>query len=358
MDLSEEAAEGKTPVAGESVAHAAGGGHDAGGGEEHAHEGEDQQACRTGLAVGGVEEDLQERARSGRDDSVDILENEEKAGQEDETGEHANEDAEDHDPGAFALRVRNLLDHVDGGVESGKGEGTLEKAEEPSESIGPSRRVDKIAVDKRAALVVTVGASQHGDADDGETGEGPEEGGLGEIGEQAVHERIDQESDDRVSNVDEELVPGLRDIVVVEQGDDSNNQLAAEQSSGGCQAHPSSHVNPARSEADERTPFLPADDGSPVILSTRGWVRRDELGERESQRQVAEASDDETPNHGAGTTRRERETQTRGKGSPAVENSKRKPQHGDQREVSGEFLLHTEPGKCRSIVAIALMPCA
>lgn len=118
MHLSEDAAEGHSSVAGEGVAHSGAGGDQGDGGEEHADEGEHEQAHTASLAVGCVHEDLQQRAVSSTDDVVDVLDTEEQRGEEDESSEHANADAVQHDLGALLLWFRNFLNHVGNRVET------------------------------------------------------------------------------------------------------------------------------------------------------------------------------------------------------------------------------------------------
>lgn len=109
VNNSPNAAEGQTAVSGKGIGHSGASGHDGGGSEDHADNREDDEADASGLAVGGIEVDLEESAGGRLDDGLDILEDEEEAGEEDETGGHADENTPDHDAGAFLSRVGDLL---------------------------------------------------------------------------------------------------------------------------------------------------------------------------------------------------------------------------------------------------------
>lgn len=118
VHLSEDTAEGHSLVTSESVAHSGAGGDQGDGGEKHADEGEHEEAHTASLAVGCVHEDLQQRTVSSTDDVVDVLDAEEQRGEEDESSEHANADAVEHDLGALLVRLRNFLNHVGNRIET------------------------------------------------------------------------------------------------------------------------------------------------------------------------------------------------------------------------------------------------
>lgn len=109
MDNSPDAAEGQTPISSKGIGHPGAGGHDGSGGEDHADDGEDDEADASGLAVGGVKVDLEESAGGGLDDGLNILKDEEEAGEEDESGGHADENAPDHDTRALLSCVGDFL---------------------------------------------------------------------------------------------------------------------------------------------------------------------------------------------------------------------------------------------------------
>ena len=109
VNNSPNVAEGQTAVSGKGIGHSGAGGHDGGGSEDHADNRKDDEADTAGLAVGGIEVDLEKSAGGRLDDGLDILEDEEEAGEEDETGGHADENAPDHDARALLSCIGNFL---------------------------------------------------------------------------------------------------------------------------------------------------------------------------------------------------------------------------------------------------------
>lgn len=118
MNLGEDVAERHSAVSGKSVAHSGAGSDQGDGGEKHAHEREHEQAHAAGLALGGVHEDLKQRAFGSADHIIDVVDNKHEASEEDETSEHADTDAVHHNLGALLLRVRNLFNHVCHSIEA------------------------------------------------------------------------------------------------------------------------------------------------------------------------------------------------------------------------------------------------
>lgn len=345
VDDSPNAAEGQTTVSGKSIGHSGAGGHDGGGSEDHADDGEDDEADTAGLAVGGIEVDLEKSAGGRLDDGLDILEDEEEAGEEDETGGHADEDAPDHDARAFLSCVGDLLcegsakeylgneilslvrtNHVGGGIKSSKSKSTLKKSKEPRQTIGPANLIDELAVDKATALVVGRGTSEDSDADDDETRDTPQESSLVEQWEEAVGKSVDEEGDKGESEVDEELMPGLGLVGRVHERDGVDNESASEKRRGGSQDDIASSVDPTSHIADTSRPSRPTNESTPMILSTGSRIGRQKFGQRSGETKIADTSDHQSPDDSARSTGGEGETDGGGQGGPGVENGKGKTQ--------------------------------
>ena len=291
MHPRKDPAEWHPAVARKGVAHAAAGGHERRRREDHAYQGEYQQARAPGLVLGRVHEYLEQGPVRRLDDVVDVVDAEEETGQEDEAGEHADADAVQHNLGALALRLGYLLDHVRGRVEAcqmpirlqsgcrGSGpsairtrqrKGPLQQAEHPSQSVGPADLVDELAIDKLAALVVGRRTRQDSDADDDEASHRPEKGRLGEQRQQAREEGVEEKGNESEPNIQEELVPWLGLILGIKQRNDVDDKRAPQQPSRRAQGHPARHVDPAGGVADGAAGGLPRDDGGPVVLPAGG----------------------------------------------------------------------------------------
>ena len=175
------------------------------------------------------------------------------------------------------------------GIKPRQAQTSLQQTEQPGNSIRPSRLVNKVREDELGGRVAGRRAGQHGDGDDHEAQDGPDEGRLGDQGQGAGHEGVDEEGDDIVRDVDEELVPALRAVARVRQGDDADDQLAAQQAARGHEGDPAGDVDPARDPAEDGHPLLPADDRDPVVLAAGRGVGGQELGEGGGERQVADA---------------------------------------------------------------------
>lgn len=339
MDLGEDVTERQTAITSKGVAHTGAGGHDTGRGEQHADQREHEQASAASLVVGGIHEDLQQGASGRLDNGVNIVEHEQETTEEEEAGNHADTNAVKHDARTLDVRLGDLLDHVCHAVESSEGEGTLEKTEKPCEPIRPADLVDEFSVDEGPTLEVGRSASKEGDADDDEASHGPVEGGLGDERQQSVGKGIDEDGDEVEAKIDQELVPCLGLVVLVEEGNDVQHKGASKQATGGSQCDPAGHVNPAGDVADTSAPFLPRDDSRPVVLTSGGGVCGQELGQGGGEAQVTDAGHNQAPDDGAGTARGQGEGDGGGERSPGVEDSESQTQHGNHGEVPLELLL-------------------
>lgn len=118
MDARKEFAKGHAAISGKGIAHSRARADQRDRGKDHTEQGEDEKACTSGFAVGGFHEDFQERSPCCVDDIVDVVDAEEQAAEEDESREHADADAVEHDFGALALGIGNFFNHVCNCVEA------------------------------------------------------------------------------------------------------------------------------------------------------------------------------------------------------------------------------------------------
>lgn len=195
---------------------------------------------------------------------------------------------------------------MDRRVETSQRERSLQESKQPGKAIRPPDIVNEVSVNERTALVVRRRTRQDGDANDDEAGDRPEESGLRDVRQHAVEERINHQRDERKGDVDQKLVPRLGLVGRVKQRNGLHDERAAQESSRRRQRHPASHVDPARDIADAATPPFPRHDGRPVVLAAGGRPRRQELGQRRRQAQVADPCHHQTPDDGARATRRQR----------------------------------------------------
>ncbi|KFY16209.1 hypothetical protein V492_01496 [Pseudogymnoascus sp. VKM F-4246] len=181
------------------------------------------------------------------------------------------------------------------GVEARETQASLEKSQEPGNSVRPAGLVDEFAEDEFRPR-----------------------GALCDGGEDAREEGVDEESDDVVADVDEELVPALRLVGGVHEADDADDELAPQEAAGGNQCDPAGDVDPARDPREDGNPLLPAYDGDPVVLTAGRGVGGEEFGERGGEREVADSGGDEAPDDGCGTAGGEGEVEGCGEGGPGV----------------------------------------
>jgi len=215
---------------------------------------------------------------------------------------------------------------VSGGIESSESKSALKKSKEPRQTIGPANLIDELAIDKVTALVVRGSTSKNSDADDDETRDTPKERSLVEEREETVGKGVDGECDKGESEVDEELMPGLGLVGRVHKRDGVDNESTSEKRRGSSQDDIASSVDPAGDIADASRPSGPANKSTPVILSTSCRISREEFGQRSGETKVANASDHQSPDDSARSTRGEGETDGGGQGGPGVENGKGKTQ--------------------------------
>lgn len=308
MHNSPHAAEGKTTVSGKCVGHSSTSGHQCGGGEDHAHNREDEKADAAGFVVCSIEEDLEERSRAGGDNCIKVLQHKQQAAQEDEAREHANANAVEHDLGTFLLGVGNFLNHMSGRVEASKRKCTLEQTQHPGHTIRPADLVDEFAVDEMAALEVRCGTGENCDADENKSGHAPEKCGLVEERKKAGRKGVQEKSDEGEGEIDEKLMPRLELVGWMHKGNCVDNERRSEKWSSCAESHPSCNVDPSCDVADSSRKAWPTDNGSPVILTTGGRVSGQELSKSGSQAQVANSSDHQPPDDGTRASRGERES--------------------------------------------------
>lgn len=127
----------------------------------------------------------------------------------------------------------------------------------------------------------------------------------------------------------------------MQQRNDAQNQLAAEQSTTRGETHPSSNIDPASGVADDSGKAWPTDDCGPMILTASCWIRRKEFSKRRGETEIAETGHYKTPQDCTCASRRKCKRQGCGEGGPTVENSKGQAKHGDSAEVSLKFWLHS-----------------
>lgn len=130
-----------------------------------------------------------------------------------------------------------------------------------------------------ARVKVRRSTSKTRDANDRESGKRPDEGAFVEVGENVVHESVDGEGDKVVGDVDQELVPAQRYVVLagmldlgykvlvyrecwtyrVHQGDNSEDKITTQQATGGHEGHPARAVHPTGDPGQNRHPSFPGD---------------------------------------------------------------------------------------------------
>ncbi|PQE17543.1 hypothetical protein CJF30_00009561 [Rutstroemia sp. NJR-2017a BBW] len=153
-------------------------------------------------------------------------------------------------------------------VETGETQTCLQETEEPGDSIGPSSLVEEIREDEFRAIVFGAGGREDGDGDYDESEDTPYERGFGNEREKRGHKCVDHERDDVVCDVEEELMPALGRVVGMCEGDDTDDELGAEKSTGGDESDPSCDVDPAGNPTENRDIALPGDDCHPMVLSS------------------------------------------------------------------------------------------
>lgn len=213
MDLGEDTTKWQSVVARERVAHPATCRHKRRAREEHTDERKHQKTDTTGRVLRRVHEDLQKRAGTRLNNTVDVVHAEEHAAQENKTRTHADSDAVEHDTRASHLRLRDFLDHMGDRVEASECKRALQQAEHPCETVWPLDLVYELPVHERARLVIRRGARQDGDANDGESGQAPEEGRFRKQRKQPGRKGVDEQRDERKRDIDQELVPRLGLVV-------------------------------------------------------------------------------------------------------------------------------------------------
>jgi hypothetical protein len=139
---------------------------------------------------------------------------------------------------------------VCGGVEAGEAEATLQKAEEPGNSIRPASFVPEVREDELCRIVFWSCACQNRDRDDRKATNRPDDGSLVDERDDRVAKGIDHEGDHIVGDVYQELVPSLLNIVGKVKWDDSDNELGTKETSGCCQGHPAEDIDPASDPAE------------------------------------------------------------------------------------------------------------
>ena len=82
------------------------------------------------------------------------------------------------------------------------------------------------------------------DADHREPGKRPHETRLVRVRQERRRHGIHHKAQDIVRNVDQELVPALRIVPRVEERDEPDNQLAAQQAATRREGDPAAHVDP------------------------------------------------------------------------------------------------------------------
>lgn len=88
------------------------------------------------------------------------------------------------------------------GVVASQAESTLEQSKKPSNAIWPARLVDELSEDELSRSEVGRRAGQDGDADDCKTTNRPDKCGSVDIGQQAVHEGVDDKGNEGPGYVD------------------------------------------------------------------------------------------------------------------------------------------------------------
>lgn len=138
MDASEEAAGWHAAVSGKRIAHPGTRADESDCREDHAEQRKDDKTGAPRLALGRVNEDLQEGPPAGVDDVVNVVDAEEQTAEEDEARENADADAVEHGFGLLAPGFGDFLNHVGGCVEASQCKSPLKQPKHPGKAIRPS----------------------------------------------------------------------------------------------------------------------------------------------------------------------------------------------------------------------------
>jgi len=164
-------------------------------------------------------------------------------------------------------------------IETRETQTSLQKTEKPSDSIRPSRLIEEISKDEFRAIVFGACGREDCNGDYDESEDTPYESGFGNEREKRGHERVDHERDDIVCDVEEELMPTFGRVVGMGEGDDTDDELGAEKTTGGDERDPTCDVDPASNPTKNRDIALPRDDCHPMVLTSSCGVGGEIFGE-------------------------------------------------------------------------------
>lgn len=93
------------------------------------------------------------------------------------------------------------------------------------ELLNKLRTIYKIGKYKFTTCIIRRRACEDGDGDDDESSDGPRESPLCHVRKQRIAKGVQQERYEIISDIDQELMPALRGVILVHKRYDSNYEL-------------------------------------------------------------------------------------------------------------------------------------
>lgn len=224
----------------------------------------------------------------------------------------------------------------------GDGKLTLQEADEKGPAAWPAAGRRVVVAKDEAGVAAVLAHDEQDDEDDQDGGGGPVDANLVDEVEVAGAKGVDEGADEHDGPEAQDRLPGVCDVVLVEDGDGAEDELRAAKVDGQGDGPVADEGEPAVDEADEGRPAARREHGAPVVDAAGGGEDGADLGEGGGDADGDEGDEDPAPEHGDGLPVGEGDVHGRGEAVGDRHDGEGEAQDAQHAEVARQLALVAE----------------